>query len=100
MNDDTKRGLYGKYKVERNDGSSAPGGKHEKCEYFVLDLEHDKFAKAALRAYAKACGKKYPALALDLRSLMKRPTNCGCRSVDHTCGLFFSGVEKPRFGRS
>lgn len=35
---DKKRGLYSKFKVERTDGSSAPGEKHDACEYFVLDL--------------------------------------------------------------
>jgi hypothetical protein len=101
MVDDTKRGLYGKYKIERLDGSSLPGGKHERCEYFVLDLEHDKHAKAALRAYAKSCAKEYPALARDLRDLMKRPErDCGCRSVEHSCGRFFAASRKPAFGRS
>lgn len=51
---DEKRGLYRKYDVKRTDGSSGPGGKHEHCAYFVLDLEHDPFAIPALRAYAEA----------------------------------------------
>ncbi len=59
--DDTKRGLYRKYsKIERDDGSTGPGEKHEKCEFFVLDLEHDKHAKAAIRAYAESCAKEFP----------------------------------------
>jgi hypothetical protein len=97
--DDPKRGLYGKFKVERIDGRSAPGEKHRDCQYFVLDLDHDKHAKAALRAYVKSCKKEFPALAMDLRELMKREKPCGCRSVDHTCGRFFTG-RKPSFGRS
>lgn len=68
MNDkDQHRGLYGKYLVERRDGSSGPGGKHERCEYFVLDLAHDKYAFPALIAYASACQGEYPELAADLR---------------------------------
>lgn len=63
---DQHRGLYGKFTVTREDGSSAPGGKHEGCNYFVLDLDHDSNAEAALRAYAAACQRKYPALAADL----------------------------------
>lgn len=98
--DDTKRGLYSKYKIERNDGSSGPGGKHESCEYFVLDLEHDKHAKAALRAYAESCKKEFPELAKDLRELLKPQETCGCRSVDHSCGRFFDPPRRPRFGRS
>jgi len=63
---DAERGLYKKYDVRRADGSSEPGGKHETCRYFVLDLVHDEFARPALEAYAKACREKYPALAADL----------------------------------
>lgn len=64
-----ERGLFRKYDVERTDGSSAPGEKHHACEYFVLDLSHDPFAPAALRAYAEACAQEYPALAADLRTI-------------------------------
>lgn len=60
-------GLYEKFHVERTNGSSGPGGKHEHCDYFVLDLVHDPFAVDALRAYATACESKYPELARDLR---------------------------------
>lgn len=42
--------------------------KHYGCEYFVLDLAHDKFAAPALEAYADACEKEYPLLAADIRS--------------------------------
>ena len=37
MSDDKDRGLYGKFYVERLDGKSVLGEKHDKCEYFVLD---------------------------------------------------------------
>ena len=60
-------GLYGKYHVERTDGSSRLGGKHARCDYFVLDLTHDKRALSALRAYAEACEAECPRLAADLR---------------------------------
>lgn len=60
---DEKRGLYQKYEVKRlND----PEDKHLDCEYFVLDLEHDKFSRAALIAYAGACKAEFPNLAVDL----------------------------------
>lgn len=49
-----KRGLFRKFVVERTDGKSAPGRKHDGCEYFVLDLTHDQRAIPALRAYAGA----------------------------------------------
>ncbi len=63
---DTGRGLYRKFIVERTDGSSASGGKHEHCRYFVLDLDHDRHAPATIRAYADSCRSEYPALAADL----------------------------------
>jgi hypothetical protein len=66
----TKAGLYRKYEIRRTDGGSEPGGKHEHCPYFVLDLEHDRYALAALRAYADACEQEMPALADDLRSII------------------------------
>ena len=67
-----KQGLFRKFVVERTDGSSAPGGKHEGCAYFVLDLDHDPYAAAALRAYAKECMQSHPLLAADLLALCER----------------------------
>ncbi len=61
-------GIYHKFNVERTDGSSAPGGKHEGDEYFVLNLTTDKHALPALAAYAKSCANDYPVLAADLRT--------------------------------
>jgi hypothetical protein len=63
---DSTRGLYNKFNVERTDGKSEPGQKHHGCEYFLLDLHHDKHAIAALRAYLLSCRKEYPLLADDL----------------------------------
>ena len=66
---DTNRGLYGKYSiVERADGLSGPGQKHDGCQYFVLDVTHDPFAMAALEAYAEFCENDYPLLATDIRA--------------------------------
>jgi hypothetical protein len=60
---DTERGLYGKYKVMRlNDWV----GKHDECRYFVLDPIHDKHAVTALIMYIASCQKEYPELAKDL----------------------------------
>lgn len=60
---DKTRGLYKKYDITRLNDEE---GKHDACEYFVLDLTHDKFAVPALRAYAEACRGEYPKLAEDL----------------------------------
>lgn len=74
--DDKKRGLYGKFyverldentaHVERTDGKSDPGEKHHDCEYFLLDLHHDRHAIAALRGYILSCRREFPDLADDL----------------------------------
>lgn len=66
---DEKRGLYGKYIIQRVDGSDAPGGKHAGCQYFVLDLTHDNYALPALREYARWCRGQLPLLADDLDAL-------------------------------
>ncbi len=70
---DTGQGLFQKFEVRRTDGSSEPGGKHEGCEYFVLDTDHDPYAAAALRAYASACEASHPLLARDLRQRYHLP---------------------------
>ena len=67
MKDKQNIGLYHKFIVSRTDGQDQMlGHKHYKCRYFVLDLDHDPYAEAALKAYAKACKKEYPVLASDL----------------------------------
>lgn len=66
MDADRARGLYEKYQVRRlNDAA----GKHDACRFYVLDVDHDRFARAALLAYADACAAEYPSLAADLRAL-------------------------------
>lgn len=63
-----QQGLFRKFDVRRVDGSDQPGGKHHGCRYFVLDVDHDPCARAALTAYAAACEATHPALAADLRT--------------------------------
>lgn len=71
--DDKERGAYQKFfvTVARVDDSSRPGGKHQFCYFYVLDLEHDPFAIPALRAYIDACRSEYPSLASDLEKLIE-----------------------------
>lgn len=64
-----QRGLYGKFRVERADGRSAPGERHDGCDYFVLDMTHDPYALRAIRAYADGCAVTHPRLAADLKAL-------------------------------
>lgn len=59
-------GVYEKFRVTRTDGTDAPGGKHHGCAYFVLDLDHDKHAVPALRAYGESCKDELPELSCDL----------------------------------
>jgi hypothetical protein len=68
-------GFYQKYLVERTDGSSAPGGKHHGCRYFVLDLDHDRNAIPAILSYADSCEQQEPSLAADLRAIAKEIAN-------------------------
>lgn len=63
-----QRPLLEKFKVVRTDGSSAPGGKHEGCRYFVLDIACDPYARPALGAYAAACAERHPVLAQSLQA--------------------------------
>ena len=69
--DDTIKGLYNKYTVDRTDGESRKGCKHYGCNYFVLDMVHDPFARAAVSAYADACAETHPNLSRDLKELTK-----------------------------
>lgn len=61
--DDGMVGLYRKYDVRRLNDTT---GKHANCEYYVLDMMHDKFAADALEAYCRACTQEFPSLAVDL----------------------------------
>lgn len=60
-----ERGVYDKFRVERTDASP----RHPDCRYFVLDIDHDPHAAAALTAYAEHCQRDKPDLARDLRRL-------------------------------
>jgi hypothetical protein len=62
-----QQGLFRKFVVRRTDGSDEPGGKHDGCEYFVLDVTHDKHARAALAAYAASVEETHQQLAADMR---------------------------------
>lgn len=67
---DKTLGMYDKFTVIRNDGQSEQWQKHFGCDYFVLDLTHDKYALRALRTYAEACQVEYPLLAADLMHIL------------------------------
>lgn len=68
-----QQGLFQKFIVARTDGNYAPGQTHCGCEYFVLDVQHDHHAKAALAAYATACAATHPQLSADMRTRYALP---------------------------
>jgi hypothetical protein len=98
--DDKKRGLYTKFAVTRTDGSSGIGGKHEHCQCFVLDLNHDPHAVEALIAYAESCRETHPRLAADLWRLIpglrwkhgydERPSEQETRATLEPLGIEYS----------
>lgn len=67
MATDTDDGLTlgGRFLVERLGDVT---GKHRDCWFFVLDLDHDSHAVAALRAYADSVEPDFPVLAHQLRT--------------------------------
>jgi hypothetical protein len=70
--DKRQLGIYHKYYLSRTDGKDGPGQKHEFCEYYVLDLDHDVYALAALSAYANACAVEYPKLSAELMAKVNK----------------------------
>ena len=99
MADDKERGLYHKYNVTRTDGHDRyPGDKHYGCEYFVLDLTHDKHARAALLAYADSCCAEFPRLSEDLlfKALGMEKQKSDCHRLDtHERVLFYENDFYP-----
>ena len=73
-NSDQQPGLHRKFEVRRVDGGDAPGGKHDGCEYFVLDLTHDPHALPALTTYLTSLrlAGTHPQLANDLDAVVAR----------------------------
>lgn len=76
------KGLYSKYKVEKTDGSPID----DEAEYFVLRVDKDPHARAAIRAYARSIKKDNPELAESLcRRLWSHAPSCSCNSRS-VCG--------------
>jgi len=57
------KGLYGKYKIEKTDGTPID----PKAQYFVLRLDTDPYARRALRKYIGYMHEVNPELARDLK---------------------------------
>ena len=71
MSEISRKGLYPKYSVFRTDASDLPGGRHEGCQLFVLDLTHDPHARVAAATYAGSVSDENSALAADLLTVIK-----------------------------
>jgi hypothetical protein len=65
-----ERGLYVKYEVQRTDGTDQPGGRHDGCRTFVLDLDHDPEAQRVLLEYARLIRDERRSLSDDLARLV------------------------------
>ena len=93
-----EQGVFHKFDVRRVDGSDQPGGKHHGCRYFVLDLDHDPHAAAAMAAYARDCKATHPALSDEL-SVEYPPNTVDASTVDRAwarfCGAFGDGPDAP-----
>lgn len=83
---DRARGLYGKYSVVRRaDGADEPGGKHDGCALFVLDLTHDPHARVAALSYADSAeADGYGRLADDLRERVADAANAALIAADES----------------
>jgi hypothetical protein len=69
MSDDgEKKGLYGKYRIEKTDGSAVD----PKAVYFTLRLDTDRHARRAIQAYVESCREEQPELARDLEKLIEK----------------------------
>ncbi len=62
-----KRGIYGKYRIEKTDGTPVD----PRAVYFTLRLDTDKHARAAVRAYIESCRDEQPKLAQDLERMLE-----------------------------
>jgi len=67
---DREVGLYKKYNVTR---VADFDGKHENCEYFVMDPRHDLIARQVLEMYAQLAETAgYAKLPEDIRAMIER----------------------------
>ena len=64
---DEPKGIFGKYRIEKEDGSPVD----PEAIYFTLRLDTDKHARAAVRAYIESCREERPELAEDLVRLLR-----------------------------
>ena len=86
-----EQGMFHKFNVQRVDGSDKEGGRHHGCAYWVIDLDHDKHATAALRAYAIDCKKTHPELSKDLIARFGESVQASAEPIAY---LYHDGEDK------
>jgi len=91
--DKAKTGIYQKFVVVRVDGKDEPGGKHHDCEYFVMDLDHDKHAPAAMAAYAQSCKDEYPVLSSEILARFPSPPDQSARIAELERALMVANAD-------
>lgn len=86
------RGIYGKYTIEKADGSKIDP---EAC-YFVLRLDTDRAARKAMGQYARSVRRENPELADQiercLNELDEPQPRCNCREAMCPHERIFSDV--------
>ena len=70
--------LYNKYIVKRTDGADRPGERHAGCHYFVLDMDHDPAACAAMRCYADFYKDSHPEFYHEIMRLIDEHESVCC----------------------
>lgn len=82
------KGLYGKYKIEKADGTPI----NPQAQYFILRLDTDPYARRAVRTYIKYMHTVNPQLASDLKHWLNESceTDAGKKEID----LFAAEVEE------
>lgn len=71
--------IFPKYHVSRADAAEFDiNSKHYGgCRYFVLDIDHDPYARPAIAAYAAHCVDTHPQLAQSLWDLIQDDNDHG-----------------------
>lgn len=73
------KGIYGKYEIRKTNGKDLD----PKAVYFVLRLDTDPFARAAMLKYAEACQEEAPELARDILVLLGGLVGQARRVINH-----------------
>ncbi len=62
------KGLYGKYRIEKVDGTPVD----PRAVYFTMRLDTDRHARVAIWAYIESCREDEPDLARDLEKVLRK----------------------------